>query len=103
MATTFKTGRLLVRTACPTILFAIVCALVSAQRPQAVPITITLVGQSMIRSDIRATAPGADTGDPGVAEGRCGVHQQLERGRRKRARQSTRVGDFSLLLKRSMR
>jgi len=31
----------------------------SAQRPQAAPITITLAGQSMIRSDIRATAPAA--------------------------------------------
>ncbi len=31
----------------------------SAQRPQSAPITITLTGQSMIRSDIRATAPAA--------------------------------------------
>ena len=31
----------------------------SAQRPQPAPITITLTGQSMIRSDIRATAPAA--------------------------------------------
>jgi poly-gamma-glutamate capsule biosynthesis protein CapA/YwtB (metallophosphatase superfamily) len=31
----------------------------SAQRPQPAPITITLAGQSMIRSDIRATAPAA--------------------------------------------
>jgi poly-gamma-glutamate capsule biosynthesis protein CapA/YwtB (metallophosphatase superfamily) len=31
----------------------------SAQRPQSAPITITLAGQSMIRSDIRATAPAA--------------------------------------------
>jgi poly-gamma-glutamate capsule biosynthesis protein CapA/YwtB (metallophosphatase superfamily) len=29
----------------------------SAQRPELAPITITLAGQSMIRSDIRATAP----------------------------------------------
>ena len=31
----------------------------SAQGPQPAPITITLAGQSMIRSDIRATAPAA--------------------------------------------
>src|SRR5258708_23708752 len=31
----------------------------SGQRPEAPPITITLTGQSMIRSDIRATAPVA--------------------------------------------
>jgi len=31
----------------------------SAQRPQEAPITITLAGQSMIRSDLRATAPAA--------------------------------------------
>jgi poly-gamma-glutamate capsule biosynthesis protein CapA/YwtB (metallophosphatase superfamily) len=30
-----------------------------AQRPREAPITITLTGQSMIRSDIRATAPAA--------------------------------------------
>ncbi len=35
-----------------------VCATCSAQSPPA-PITITLAGQSMIRSDIRATAPAA--------------------------------------------
>jgi len=31
----------------------------SAQRPQSAPMTITLAGQSMIRSDIRAAAPAA--------------------------------------------
>jgi poly-gamma-glutamate capsule biosynthesis protein CapA/YwtB (metallophosphatase superfamily) len=36
-----------------------VCTIGSAQRPQPAPITITLAGQSMIRSDIRATAPAA--------------------------------------------
>ena len=30
-----------------------------AQGPQSAPITITLAGQSMIRSDIRATTPAA--------------------------------------------
>ena len=36
-------------------LFAVVCAIAAAQSP----ITITLAGQSMIRSDIRETAPAA--------------------------------------------
>jgi poly-gamma-glutamate capsule biosynthesis protein CapA/YwtB (metallophosphatase superfamily) len=38
---------------------AIVCATGAAMWPQSNPITITLVGQSMIRSDIRETAPAA--------------------------------------------
>ena len=59
MATMLKTGRLLARAACLAVLFAIVCTMGSAQRPQSAPITITLAGQSMIRSDIRATAPAA--------------------------------------------
>src|SRR6202142_879955 len=42
-----------------TILLAIVCTTVSTARPQSTGITITLAGQSMIRSDIRATAPAA--------------------------------------------
>src|SRR5579864_9528912 len=58
MATMLKTDRLLTR-ACFAALFAIVCTMGSAQRPQPAPITITLAGQSMIRSDIRATAPAA--------------------------------------------
>src|SRR5579863_5256635 len=41
------------------VLCAIVCAMGSAQRPEQAPITITLAGQSMIRSDIRATSPAA--------------------------------------------
>ena len=59
MATMWKTGRFLARAACLAVLFAIVCTMGSAQRPQPAPITITLTGQSMIRSDIRATAPAA--------------------------------------------
>jgi poly-gamma-glutamate capsule biosynthesis protein CapA/YwtB (metallophosphatase superfamily) len=59
MATTLETGRLLARSARPVILFAIVCAMSAAVRPQSAAITITLAGQSMIRSDIRATAPAA--------------------------------------------
>jgi poly-gamma-glutamate capsule biosynthesis protein CapA/YwtB (metallophosphatase superfamily) len=54
-----KTGRFLARSACLAVLLAIVCATGSAQRSQPAPITITLAGQSMIRSDIRATAPAA--------------------------------------------
>src|SRR5258708_6068010 len=50
---------LLARAACLAILSAIVSTMGSAQRPQSAPITITLTGQSMIRSDIRATAPTA--------------------------------------------
>src|SRR5258708_34896438 len=59
MATRLKTGRILARAACLALLFAIVCTMGSAQRPQPDPITIALAGQSMIRSDIRATAPAA--------------------------------------------
>src|ERR1700674_4783370 len=61
MGTMLKTGRLLARAACLAVLFAIVCAMGAAPRPrpQSTAITITLAGQSMIRSDIRATAPAA--------------------------------------------
>jgi|ERR1700683_281214 len=59
MATILKTGRVLARTACLAAPFAILCTMGSAQRQQEAPITITLAGQSMIRSDIRATAPSA--------------------------------------------
>jgi poly-gamma-glutamate capsule biosynthesis protein CapA/YwtB (metallophosphatase superfamily) len=59
MATMLKTRRFWTRAACLAILFAILCTVGSAQRPQESPITITLAGQSMIRSDIRATAPAA--------------------------------------------
>ncbi len=59
MATMLKTGQVLARAACLAVLFAIVCTMGSAQSPQSAPVTITLTGQSMIRSDIRATAPAA--------------------------------------------
>src|SRR6202022_1513319 len=59
MATMLKIGRLLARTACLAVVFTIVCAMGAAPRPQSSAITITLAGQSMIRSDIRATAPTA--------------------------------------------
>jgi poly-gamma-glutamate capsule biosynthesis protein CapA/YwtB (metallophosphatase superfamily) len=55
MATILKPGRFWTRSARLAVLLPIVCAMGSAQAP----ITITLAGQSMIRSDIRATAPAA--------------------------------------------
>src|SRR5260221_4805435 len=54
-----QTSPFLPRAACLAALFASASTMGSAQRPQSAPITITLVGQSMIRSDIRATAPAA--------------------------------------------
>jgi poly-gamma-glutamate capsule biosynthesis protein CapA/YwtB (metallophosphatase superfamily) len=59
MATMSKAGRVAPRAASLAVLFAIVCAMGSAVWPQSTEITITLAGQSMIRSDIRATAPEA--------------------------------------------
>src|SRR5258708_12415368 len=59
MATMLKSGHVLAKAACLAVLFAIACALGAVVRPQSTAITITLVGQSMIRSDIRATAPAA--------------------------------------------
>jgi poly-gamma-glutamate capsule biosynthesis protein CapA/YwtB (metallophosphatase superfamily) len=59
MATMWKTGQLLRGASRLAVLFAIVCAICAAARPQSTAITITLAGQSMIRSDIRATAPAA--------------------------------------------
>jgi poly-gamma-glutamate synthesis protein (capsule biosynthesis protein) len=46
-----------------------VCTAGSAQRAQPDPITITLTGQSMIRSDIRATAPAAVAVIQGLLKG----------------------------------
>src|ERR1700686_4251217 len=59
MATMLKTAPLFAGTACLAVLCAVVCATGAAPRAQSTPITITLAGQSMIRSDIRATAPAA--------------------------------------------
>ena len=59
MATLLKTGRSSAGAACLAVLFAIVCAMGAAAWPQSTAITITLAGQSMIRSDIRSTAPAA--------------------------------------------
>jgi poly-gamma-glutamate capsule biosynthesis protein CapA/YwtB (metallophosphatase superfamily) len=59
MATISKIDSWLARAACFAALFVILCALGAPVRPQSTTITITLAGQSMIRSDIRATTPGA--------------------------------------------
>ncbi len=57
MAMMSKNGRLLARAMCVTFVSAIVFAMGAAAQQQPAPITITLAGQSMIRSDIRATTP----------------------------------------------
>ena len=57
MAIIYKTGRGLTITAYLSTMFGMVCATDAAPRPQSTEITITLAGQSMIRSDIRATSP----------------------------------------------
>ncbi len=54
-----KNGRSSARAACFAVLLAIVCAINAAVWAQSTAITITLTGQSMIRSDIRTTAPSA--------------------------------------------
>jgi poly-gamma-glutamate capsule biosynthesis protein CapA/YwtB (metallophosphatase superfamily) len=59
MAIVHTTGRLTARAAYLTVLFAIACAMGAAPRPQSTAITVTLTGQSMIRSDIRATSPAS--------------------------------------------
>jgi len=52
-----KMGRMPARTALLAVLLEMVGAMGAAVRAQSTAITITLAGQSMIRSDIRATAP----------------------------------------------
>jgi len=59
MTKRLKSSQFFAKAGCVAILSAIVCTTGSAQHPQPAPITITLVGQSMIRSDIRTTAPAA--------------------------------------------
>src|SRR5216683_5283108 len=59
MSTMLKAGRWSAKAACLAVLFAIECAVGAAAWPQSDAITIGLAGQSMIRSDIRATAPAA--------------------------------------------
>src|SRR5579864_5906711 len=69
MASMLKTGQFLTRAACFAVLFATLCTMGSAQRPQAAPITIALAGQSMIRSDIRASALAAVPAIQGLLKG----------------------------------
>jgi poly-gamma-glutamate capsule biosynthesis protein CapA/YwtB (metallophosphatase superfamily) len=69
MLTVIKAGRFWARVACLAVLCAILCSIGSAQRPQSAQITITLAGQSMIRSDIRATAPAAVSVIQGLLKG----------------------------------
>ena len=57
MAIIYKTGRGLTIAAYLSTMFGMVCATDAAPRPQSTEITITLAGQSMIRSDIRMTSP----------------------------------------------
>jgi poly-gamma-glutamate capsule biosynthesis protein CapA/YwtB (metallophosphatase superfamily) len=59
MATMRKTGRLSTMAAGLAVLLVVVCAMGTLARPQSTEITITLAGQSMIRSDIRETTPAA--------------------------------------------
>ena len=59
LATMSRTDQLLHRAARLALLFVIACAISVAARPQSPAIMITLAGQSMIRSDIRSTAPAA--------------------------------------------
>jgi poly-gamma-glutamate capsule biosynthesis protein CapA/YwtB (metallophosphatase superfamily) len=55
----WESGRLSARTISLAIFFVFVCAMAPAAWSQSAPITITLAGQSMIRSDIRETSPAA--------------------------------------------
>ena len=69
MATMLKTRRFLAGGTRLAILLATGCTMADAQSPQSGPITITLTGQSMIRSDIRATAPAAVSVIQGLLKG----------------------------------
>jgi poly-gamma-glutamate capsule biosynthesis protein CapA/YwtB (metallophosphatase superfamily) len=59
MQNEFKAGRFWTAAACRAGMFASACLIAAAQSQTSSPITITLAGQSMIRSDLRATAPKA--------------------------------------------
>src|SRR6202171_6262972 len=69
MTIVHTTGWLTARAACLTVLFAIACAIGAAPRPQSTAITVTLTGQSMIRSDIRATSPATAPVIQGLLKG----------------------------------
>lgn len=67
MATLSKTG--LAAVACISALFPSVCRIAAAQAANSAPITITVAGQSMIRSDLRETAPAAVPAIRGLLKG----------------------------------
>jgi poly-gamma-glutamate capsule biosynthesis protein CapA/YwtB (metallophosphatase superfamily) len=69
MLTVLTADRFFARAACLALLLVVVFTVVLAQRPQSAQMTITLAGQSMIRSDIRATAPAAVAVIQGLLEG----------------------------------
>ena len=69
MTTKFRTGHCLAMAAFLAVLLAIVVTVGAAPRPQSTNITITLAGQSMIRSDIRETAPAAVSVIQGLLKG----------------------------------
>jgi poly-gamma-glutamate capsule biosynthesis protein CapA/YwtB (metallophosphatase superfamily) len=69
MATILKRERFLPVTARLAALFAILRIIAAAQAPNSTAITITLAGQSMIRSDIRETAPSAVPAIRGLLKG----------------------------------
>jgi len=54
-----KAGRLMITTGCAIAILAAARATTRAQATPPAPLTITLTGQSMVRSDLRATAPKA--------------------------------------------
>jgi poly-gamma-glutamate capsule biosynthesis protein CapA/YwtB (metallophosphatase superfamily) len=59
MAIILKRDRFWAAGACLAGLLAVACMITVAQAPNSTAITITLAGQSMIRSDLRETAPAA--------------------------------------------
>ena len=65
----WKSGRTMIRAAGFAILFGVVSAAGPAAWAQSNTITITLAGQSMIRSDIRETSPGAVPAIQGLLKG----------------------------------
>src|SRR5580693_2239179 len=78
MAMNFKSGLLGSKAARSAMLVAFVCALGAIARPQSSPITITLAGQSMLRSDLRQTDPKAVPVIQGLLKGGDVVFTNLE-------------------------
>jgi poly-gamma-glutamate synthesis protein (capsule biosynthesis protein) len=69
MTTVTKSRRFLSGAAFLAPVFAIACLIAAAQSPGSNAITITLAGQSMIRSDLRETAPAALPAIQGLLKG----------------------------------